>query len=99
MEVAPKREVLVSARTVAKVVLVIFAMSAAAYFLVLIRQALALVVISLFLAVALGPAVDFFQNRSRIPRWVAILVVYLFLVAAMVLIGLLLVPPIATGVQ
>ncbi|MBJ7354994.1 MAG: AI-2E family transporter [Thermoleophilaceae bacterium] len=99
MEDAPKREVLVSARTVAKVVLVIFAISAAVSFLVLIRQVLALVVISLFLAIALGPAVDFFQNRSRIPRWLSILVVYFLVTSAVVLIGLLVVPPIVTGVQ
>jgi predicted PurR-regulated permease PerM len=99
MEAAPKREVIVSARTVAKVVLVIFAMSAVLAFIMLARQALGLVVISLFLAVALGPAVDFFQNRSRIPRWLSILVVYFFLISAIVLIGLVVVPPIANGVQ
>jgi predicted PurR-regulated permease PerM len=96
---APKSEVLVSTRTVAKVVLVIFVMIALRELVLLAGPALLLVVISLFLAIALGPAVDFFQNRSRIPRWLAILVVYFFLAAAIVLIGLLVVPPIVTGVQ
>jgi predicted PurR-regulated permease PerM len=99
MDPAPKREVLVSARTVAKVFLVVLGLSAVCYFIVLARQALGLVVISLFLAVALGPAVDFFQNRSRIPRWLSIIVVYIFLLAAIILIGLIVVPPIVTGVQ
>ncbi|MGK2878725.1 MAG: AI-2E family transporter [Solirubrobacterales bacterium] len=99
MDCAPKREVIVSARTVAKVFLIVIALSAVCYFIVLARQALGLVVISLFLAVALGPAVDFFQNRSRIPRWMSILVVYVLLMAAIVLIGLVVVPPIVTGVE
>jgi predicted PurR-regulated permease PerM len=99
MDPAPKSEVLVSARTVAKVVLVIFVMLALRELVLLAGQALLLVVISLFLAVALGPAVDFFQNRSRIPRWLSILVVYFFLISAIVLIGLIVVPPIASGVQ
>lgn len=99
MDVAPKRELIVSARTVAKIVLVIVAMGSVLAFVVAARQALMLVVISLFLAIALGPAVDFFQNRSRIPRWLSILVVYFLVGAAIVLVGLLLVPPIANGVQ
>lgn len=63
------------------------------------RQAIGLVVISLFLAIALGPPVDFFQRRSRIPRWVSIIVVYILVTTAVVLIGLVIVPPIITGVQ
>ncbi|MBI2692230.1 MAG: AI-2E family transporter [Solirubrobacterales bacterium] len=96
---APKREVVVSARTVAKVFLVALGLSAVCYFLVLARQALGLVIISIFLAVALGPAVGFFENRSRIPRWLSIIVVYLLVMSAIVLIGLIVVPPIVTGVQ
>lgn len=99
MDNAQPREVLVSARTVAKVFLVVLGLSAVCAFVYLARQAIGLVVISLFLAVALGPAVDFFQNRSRIPRWASILVVYFFLLAAIVLIGLVVVPPIVTGVE
>src|SRR3954454_16319973 len=99
MNTAPKTEVLVSARTAAKVVLVVFVMIALRELVLIAGPALLLIVISLFLAIALGPAVDFFQNRSRIPRWLSILVVYFFLAAAIVLIGLLVVPPIVTGVQ
>jgi predicted PurR-regulated permease PerM len=95
----PRREVVISAQTIAKIFVVGAAVLAVFYFLVLVRQALGLVVISLFLAVALGPAVSFFQNRTRIPRWLSIIVVYIFLLAAIVLIGLVIVPPIVTGVQ
>lgn len=96
---APKREVVVSARTVAKVFLVVLGLTAVCYFIVLARQAIGLIIISMFLAVALGPAVDFFQNRSRIPRWLSIIVVYILGMTAVVLIGLIVVPPIVTGVQ
>lgn len=91
--------VTVSWRTIAKVFLVLLGLTALAWLVYLSRQALGLVVISVFLAIALGPAVDFFQIRARIPRWVSIIVVYIFLMTAIVLIGLLIVPPIVTGVQ
>lgn len=99
MNPAPKTEVLISVRTAAKVLLVVFVMIALRELVVIAGPALLLIVISIFLAIALGPAVDFFQSRSRIPRWASILVVYFFLLAAIVLIGLLVVPPIVSGVQ
>ncbi len=89
----------VSARTIAKVVLVTIGLAVFAGLVYLSRQAIGLVVISLFLAIALGPPVDFFQSRSRMPRWIAIIVVYILVTAAIVLIGLVIVPPIITGVQ
>lgn len=91
--------VTVSWRTIAKIFLVALGLTALAWLVYLSRQALGLVAISVFLAIALGPAVDFFQLRTRIPRWVSILVVYIFLLSAIVLIGLVIVPPIVTGVQ
>jgi predicted PurR-regulated permease PerM len=83
----------VSARAVAKVVLVAAAVAAALYLLYRIRSVVALVFIALFIAVALGRAVDRFE-RLGLKRWLAILTTYLALLGAVVLVGLLIVPPI-----
>lgn len=91
--------VTVSARTIAKIFLVSLGLGALAWLAWQSRQAIGLVVISVFLAIALGPPVDFFENRTRMPRWLSILVVYTLLLAAIVLIGLVIVPPIVSGVQ
>src|SRR5688500_7175178 len=53
--------------------------------------------IALFVAVALGPAVDIY-NRVM-PRWTAILGVYLTIGLAVVGIGLLIVPPVVDEVN
>src|SRR4051812_20547219 len=49
---------------------------------------------AVFLAVALGPAVDFYQRRLRLRRVAAIGVTYLTLLLVATVIGLLVVPPI-----
>lgn len=95
----PSVRVTVSARTIAKIFLVCTALSAVLALLYLARQAIGLILISIFLAIALGPAVDFFQRRGNIARWLAIIVVYLLITLAVTLVGLLLLPPIVTGVQ
>ena len=87
-----------TARTIAKVILVTAATVAFLYFLYLIREILGLLAISAFLAIALGPAVDWLQRR-RIPRGLAILVSYLAMIGAIFLVGLVVVPPIAAEVQ
>ena len=66
----------VSARLVAKVVLVIAAVVAALYFAYLIREVIGLFLIAAFFAVAIAPAVNWLDQR-RVPRWLAILLVYL----------------------
>ncbi|MDP8943960.1 MAG: AI-2E family transporter, partial [Actinomycetota bacterium] len=86
------------ASAIAKVILVAAAVAAGLYFLYLIRTVIGALVIAVFLAVALGPAVDFFQRR-RIPRGFAILVTYIALFAAIFGIGLLIVPPIVSQVN
>lgn len=91
--------VTISARTITKIFLVWTALSVVFALIYLARQAIGLIVISIFLAIALGPAVDFFQRRARIARWLSILVVYLLLALAVTLVALLLLPPIVTGVQ
>ncbi|MEA2374262.1 MAG: hypothetical protein QOD53_725 [Thermoleophilaceae bacterium] len=82
-----------SARTVAKTVLVAAAVAAGLYVLYGIRSVLGLLFIAIFIAVALGPAVDVFQ-RTGLPRWLAILATYLSLLLAVFVLGLLVVPPI-----
>ena len=88
-----------STRSIVKVLLVTAATAAVLYLLYLVRSILGLVFISIFLAVAMGPAVDLYQHRARLPRGVAILFVYLTILGAIVGLGLLVVPPIVTGVN
>jgi predicted PurR-regulated permease PerM len=57
-----------------------------------------LILIAVFLAVALGPAVEFFARRGFRRGW-AILTVYLLMAGCVVGIGLLVVPPIVNQVD
>jgi predicted PurR-regulated permease PerM len=88
----------VSARLVAKVVLVAAAVVGALYFAYLIRDVIGLVLIACFFAVAIAPAVNWLDQR-RVPRWLAILLVYLSIAAGIFGIGLLIVPPLVNGVE
>jgi predicted PurR-regulated permease PerM len=88
----------VSARAVAKVVLVAALVVAALYLAYLIRQVIGLFVIAAFFAIAIAPAVNWLDRR-RVPRWAAILLVYLAGAGAIFGIGLLIVPPLVNGVQ
>ncbi|MEA2387479.1 MAG: hypothetical protein QOG41_252 [Thermoleophilaceae bacterium] len=82
-----------SARGVAKAVLVAAGVAAGLLLLYEIRSVLVLVFVALFIAVALGRPVDFFE-RHGLKRWLAILTTYLGLLLAVFLVGLLIVPPI-----
>ena len=84
----------ISARTVAKVILTAVGVVAGLYLLWLIRAVILMVLVAVFLAVALGPAVDFFQRRLRLKRVLAIGITYLCLLLAITLIGFLVLPPI-----
>ena len=88
----------ISARAVAKVVLVAAAVLAALYFSYLIRTVIGLVLIAAFFAVAIAPAVNWLNHR-KVPRWLAILLVYLGIAAGIFGIGLVIVPPLVTGVE
>jgi predicted PurR-regulated permease PerM len=88
-----------SARLIAKVILVSVAVLVVLYLLYLVRSIIGLLLIAVFLAVALGPAVDLYQQRARVPRGVAILAVYLTILGAIFGLGLLVVPPIVRGVN
>ena len=87
-----------SNRTVARVILVAVAIVGVLYFLYLIRTVLGMLFIAVFLAVALGPIVEIFVRR-KIKRGLAILLTYLLLLATVFGLGLLVVPPIVTGVN
>lgn len=82
----------------AKVVLVAAGVIAALYFSYLIRTVIGLFVIATFFAIAIAPAVNWL-NRRQVPRWVAILLVYLGISGAIFGIGLVIVPPLVTGVE
>jgi predicted PurR-regulated permease PerM len=88
----------VSSRLVAKIVLVACAVLAALYLVYLIREVVGLVLIAIFFALAIAPAVNWLNDR-RVPRWAAILLVYLGILASIFGIGLLVVPPIVDGVN
>src|SRR3954471_14810512 len=64
----------------------------------MIRSVLGMLFIALFLAIALGPPVEFFERR-KIKRGFAILITYLIMLASVFGLGLLVVPPIVSGVN
>lgn len=88
----------ISSRLIAKVVVVACVVLAALYLVYLIRSVVGLFLIAVLLAVAIAPPVNWLDRR-RVPRWVAILLVYLAGAGAIFGIGLLIVPPLVTGVE
>jgi predicted PurR-regulated permease PerM len=88
----------VSARLVAKIVLVIAGVVGVLYFAYLIREVIGLFLIAVFFAIAIAPAVNWLNHR-RVPRWLAILLVYLGIGGSIFGIGLLIVPPLVNGVR
>jgi predicted PurR-regulated permease PerM len=85
-------------RTVVRVILVAVAVLAVLYALWQVRSILGMLFVAGFLAIALGPAVEFF-TRHRVKRSVAILLTYLLLLGSVFGLGLLVVPPIVNGVN
>jgi predicted PurR-regulated permease PerM len=66
------------------------------YLLVQIRGTLLLLAIAIFLAVALGPAVDF-VSRGKLPRAAAILIIYVLIFCVFSGVLALIVPPVING--
>jgi predicted PurR-regulated permease PerM len=94
----------VSTRQVAKIILVAAGVVAALYIVYRVRTVIGLVLIGVFLAVALGPAVAFFERvplpRGRhVSRGFAILITYLCIALTLVGVGLLVVPPIVDEID
>jgi predicted PurR-regulated permease PerM len=63
-----------------------------------IRDVFGLLLIAMFFALAIAPAVNWLDSRS-VPRWSAILLVYLGIAVAIFGIGMLIVPPLVNGVD
>jgi predicted PurR-regulated permease PerM len=76
------------------------------YALFLARGALLIIYISVLLAIGFGPVVHAIEHQKRIsvgtrrlPRWLAILVIYVVIVGALTMVGLLVVPPLVAQAQ
>jgi predicted PurR-regulated permease PerM len=87
-----------SARAIARVVLVTAAIVAGLYLVYRLRTVIGLVLIAVFFALAIAPAVNWLDRR-RVPRPLAILLVYLSIAGGIFGIGLLVVPPLVNGVN
>ena len=88
----------VTPRTVAVVVLTALAIAGGLLLLWLLRGIVQWTVIALFLAVALSPAVGWLE-RHRVPRGLAILLVYVLLMLVVALLAALVLPPLVEQVQ
>lgn len=70
--------------------------------LYLAREALLLIYVASIVAIGLSPLVSAIEQRenkltgSRVPRWLAILSIYLFILATLIGIGMMIAPPLAT---
>jgi predicted PurR-regulated permease PerM len=85
-------------RVIARVFFTVAALAGLLYVLWAVREIVVLVFISVFLAVALGPAVDAFHRR-RVPRALSILIVYVLIVLVIFGVGMLVVPPVVNQVD
>jgi predicted PurR-regulated permease PerM len=81
-----------SLRAVVRLVMIVVACGIALYLLWRVREVVRLVGISLFFALALMPVVDALDNRLRVPRALLILLIYVLLIAAVAVIGYVVVP-------
>jgi len=63
------------------------------------RPVLPFIIVAGILAFLLNPIVDFFSLRLRLPRWLAVILVYLLLLIAIVLVPLILTPAIIDAVS
>lgn len=88
------------ARAVVTTALTLAALAA----LYIARSALLVIYISVLLAIGLGPLVRYLEHAAapgtqRLPRWLAILLIYLTIVGALTIVGLLVVPPLIEQAQ
>jgi predicted PurR-regulated permease PerM len=73
--------------------------------LYLARDVLLLIYVSVLLAIGFGPVVHAIEHQQmvpvgqRLPRWLAILVVYLLIVGTLIIVGFLVIPPLVTQAQ
>jgi predicted PurR-regulated permease PerM len=84
---------------VLRIVLLIVATGLALYLAWRLRGVIQLLVISLFLAFAMFPVVDAVSVKTRTPRAIVILAVYVILALAVVLIGYVVIPSLVKEVE
>src|SRR3954452_8530867 len=95
-----ERIVLLRPRTIFTTAALIVAFAAALWVVYTARQALTWVLVSIFLALALNPAVAAVQNRFGVTRrGAAAAVIYLLAILVLIGLGFLLIPPIADQVN
>jgi predicted PurR-regulated permease PerM len=85
-------------RQIARVFFTVASLAIFLYVLYVVRSVVILLFVAGFLAVALGPPVDFLQRRG-VKRSFAILLVYLGIAASIFGVGLLIVPPVVDQVN
>jgi predicted PurR-regulated permease PerM len=85
-------------RQIARVFFTVAALAIFLYVLYIVREVVVLVFVAGFLAIALGPPVDFLERR-RVRRSFAILLVYVGIAASIFGVGLLIVPPVVDQVN
>jgi len=88
-----------SLRGLVRIVLVIVACAIGLYLAWRLRNIIRLIAISLFFAMSLLPALNALDRRTRVPRAVSILVMYLVLFAGVVVIGYVVVPSVVKEVH
>ena len=88
-----------SPTSVVRVIAIVVACAVALYLAWRVRDVLRLVVISVFLALALLPVVDAIDARVRAPRAAIILSLYVALAAAVIVVGVVVVPSMVKEVQ
>ena len=86
-----------SVRAIMRIVLIVVAAVLCLYLIYLLRKPITWILIATFLAVALSPPVNYLNRFMR--RGLAIATVYLAMLAAVVALGLLLIPPIVSQVN
>lgn len=98
-EPVPERVVLFRPRSLLAALGVLLGVAAALGFVVLAQAALTLIAISLFLAVALNPGVDFFQRKGLQRRGAAVAAVFALALVGFSLLGLVFIPPLVDQVS
>jgi predicted PurR-regulated permease PerM len=92
-----ERVVVVRPRTILVIVGVLLAVGALVGLVILAQQGLTLIVVALFLALALNPAVEYFVRRGM-SRGLAVATVYVLVVAFFVLLAAVFIPPLVTQI-
>jgi len=91
--------------TIAQAFAIVAAGVAVVWALYLARGALLIIYMSVLLAIGFGPVVQAIENQQRVPigqrlpRWLAILIVYLTIIAALTVAGLLVIPQLVDQMQ